>query len=60
MFRMVSLSIIRSLRLYKQHQVSVVQVLWLLASKLPQNLYDISCIIKCLIINDAQCKHEDY
>jgi len=34
-------SIIRSLRLYMQHQVYVVQVLWLLASKQPQNLYDI-------------------
>jgi len=36
MFRTVSPSIIRSLRLYMQHQV-----LWLLASKQPQNLYDI-------------------
>jgi hypothetical protein len=40
MFRMVSASIIRSLRLYIQHQVYVIQVLWLLASK-TQNLYDI-------------------
>jgi len=38
MFWMVSLSIIRSLRLYIQHQVYVTQVLWLLASKQPQNL----------------------
>jgi len=57
MFRAVSPSIIRSLRLYIQHQVHVyvIQVLWLLASrnemelqfhlvpasKQPQNLYDI-------------------
>ena len=39
MFRTVSPSIISSLRLYIQHQVYVVQVLWLLASKQPQNLY---------------------
>ena len=39
MFRMVSPSIVRSLRLYIQHQVYVMQVLWLLASKQPQNLY---------------------
>ena len=32
MFRAVSLSIIRSLRLYIHHQVYVIQVLWLLAS----------------------------
>jgi len=41
MFRTVSPSIIRSLRLYIQRQVYVIQVLWLLASKQPQNLYDI-------------------
>jgi len=41
MFRTVSPSIIRSLRLYVQHQVYVIQVLWLLASKQPQNLYHI-------------------
>jgi len=34
MFRTVSPSIIRSLRLYIQHQVYVIQVLWLSASKL--------------------------
>jgi len=39
MFRTVSPSIIRSLRLYIQYQVYVIQVLWLLASKQPQNLY---------------------
>ena len=41
MFRTVSPSIIRSLRLCTQHQVHVIQVLWLLANKQPQNLYDI-------------------
>jgi len=35
MFRTVSPSIIRSLRLYIQHQVYVIQVLWLLATKRP-------------------------
>ena len=40
MFRTVSTSIIRSLRLYIQHQVYVMHVLWLLASKQPQNMYD--------------------
>jgi hypothetical protein len=39
MVRTVFPSIIRSLRLYKQHQVHVIQVLWLLASKQLQNLY---------------------
>jgi hypothetical protein len=39
MFRTVFLSIISSLRLYIQHHT--IQVLWLLASKKPQNLYDI-------------------
>ena len=39
MFRTVSPPIIRSLRLYIQHHT--VQVLWLLANKQPQNLYDI-------------------
>ena len=39
MFRTVSPSIITSLRLYIQHQVYVIQALWLLASKQPQILY---------------------
>ena len=39
MFRTVSPSIIRSLRLYIQHRT--IQVLWLLVNKQPQNLYDI-------------------
>jgi len=37
MFWTVSLSIIRSLRLYIQHQVYVEQVLWLFANKQPPN-----------------------
>jgi hypothetical protein len=40
MFRAVSPSIIRRLRLYIQHQVYVIQVLWPLANKQPKNLYD--------------------
>jgi len=40
MFRTVFPSIIRSLRLYIQYQVCVIQVMWLLASKQPHNLYD--------------------
>ena len=39
MFWTVSPSIIRSLRLYIQYKVFVIQVLWLFASKQPQNLY---------------------
>jgi len=38
MFRTAFPSIIRSLRLYIQHHT--LQVLWLLASKQPQNLFD--------------------
>ena len=41
MFRTVSPSIIKSLGPYIQHQVYVIQILWLLASKQPQNLYNI-------------------
>ena len=39
MFWTVSPSIIRSLRLYIQQQVYVIQVLWMLSSKQPQNLH---------------------
>jgi hypothetical protein len=39
MFRTVFPSIVRNLRLYIQHQVYVILVLWLLANKQPQNLY---------------------
>ena len=35
MFRTVSRSIVRNLRLYIQHQVYDIQVLWLLAGKQP-------------------------
>ena len=45
MFRTVSPSIIRSLRLYIQHQVYVIQVLLLLVSKQPQDLYDICLML---------------
>jgi hypothetical protein len=38
-FRTVFPYIIRSLRMYIEHQVYVIQVLWLLASKQPQDLY---------------------
>jgi len=38
MFRTVFPYIIRILRLYIQHQIYVIQFLWLLASKQPQNL----------------------
>ena len=41
MFRTVSPSNIRSLRLYTQHHTT----LWLLASKQPQNMYDIYLIL---------------
>ena len=45
MFRTFFPSIIRRLRLYIQYQVYVIQVLWLLASKQPQNLYDIHLML---------------
>jgi hypothetical protein len=47
MFLTVFPSIIRSLRLYLQHQVYVIQVLWLLASKQPQNLYGMMLYVQC-------------
>jgi hypothetical protein len=43
MFRTVSPSIIRSVRLYIQHHT--IHLLWLLAGKQPQNLYDIHLIL---------------
>ena len=46
MFRKVYPSIIRSLRPYIQHQVYVLQVLWLLASKQPQNLYGVMLYVQ--------------
>jgi hypothetical protein len=47
MFWMVSPSIIRSLRLYIQHQVYVMQVLWLLASGNEMELSSISFPLSC-------------
>jgi hypothetical protein len=52
-FLTVSPSIIRSLRLYSQHQVYVTQVLQfhlLPASKQPQNLYDMRGAV-CTVLN---------
>jgi hypothetical protein len=46
MFRTVSPSIIRSLRLYIQHHT--IQVLWLLANKKPQNLHYINLMLYSL------------
>jgi hypothetical protein len=46
MFRTVSPSIIRSLRLYVQHQVYVIQVLWLLAATKPVwHISDVVCTV---------------
>ena len=56
MFRTVSPSIIRSLRMYIQYQVNVIQILWLLASgngmehlvpasKQPQNMHNIKLML---------------
>jgi len=52
MFWMIFLSIIRSLRLYIQHQVYVIQVLWLLASKQPQNLHGMTLYV--LLMKDGK------
>jgi hypothetical protein len=46
MFRTVSPSIIRSLRLYIQHQVYVIQVLLLLDRQPPQNLYGMKLYVQ--------------
>jgi len=54
MFRTVSPSIIRSLRLYIEHQAYVIQVLWLLASKQPQNLYGTMLYIQSLTFDDGR------
>ena len=45
MFRKVFPSIIRSSRLYTQHQVYVIQVSWQPASKQSTNLYDIHMML---------------
>jgi hypothetical protein len=54
MFRKVFLSIIKSLRPYLQHQVYVIQVLWLLASKQPQNLYGMMLYVQSLTPDDGR------
>jgi len=51
MFRTISPSIIRSLRLYIQHQVYLIQFLWLLASKQPQNLYGMMYSLRLLMMD---------
>jgi len=52
MFQTVSPSIIRSLRLYIQHHT--IQVLWLFASKQPQDLYDIYLMLYVQTPDDGQ------
>jgi hypothetical protein len=54
MFRTVSPSIIRSLRLYIQHQVYDIQVSWLLASKKPQNLYGMMLYVQSKTPDDGR------
>ena len=54
MFRTVFPSIIRSLRLYIQHQIYVIQVLWLLASKQPQNLYGMMLCVQSQTPDDKR------
>jgi len=45
MFRTASPSITRSLRLYIQHQIYVIQVLWLLASGNEMELYSLRLLM---------------
>jgi hypothetical protein len=52
MFRKVFPSIIRSLKLYIQHHT--IQVLWQLASKQPQNLYDIYLILPAGVMDELE------
>jgi len=52
MFRTVLTSIIRSLRLYIQHYT--IQVLWMLASKQPQNLYVIMLYVQSWTPDDGR------
>ena len=54
MFRTVSPSIIRSLRQYIQHQVYVIQVLWLLASEQPQTLYGTMLYVQSYTPDDGR------
>jgi hypothetical protein len=63
MFRTVCLSIIRNLRLYIQHQVYVIQVLWLFASKQSQNLYGMMLYVQSQTPADGRRdrpKHVEY
>jgi hypothetical protein len=52
MFRTASPSIIRSRRLYIQHHT--IQVLWLLASKEPQNLYGMMLYVQSSTPDDGR------
>jgi len=54
MFRTVCPSIIRSLRLYLQHQLYVIQVLWLLTNRQPQNLYGMMLYVQLLTPDDGR------
>jgi len=54
MFRTVVPSIISSLRLYIQHQVYVVQVLWLLGNKQQQNLYGMMLYVQSWTPDDGR------
>jgi len=50
-FRTVFSSIIGSLRLYIKHHTT--QVLWLLVSKQPQNLYDVYLKLLCTVLDSS-------
>ena len=54
MFRTVFPSIIRSSRLYTQHQVYVIQVMWLFASMRPTNLYGMMPYVKSWTPDDGR------
>ena len=54
MYRKVSPSNIRSLRLYIQHQVYVIQVLWLFASKQLQYLYGMMLYVQSYTPDDGR------
>ena len=59
-FRTVFPFIIRSLRLYIQHQVYVIQVMWLLASKQPHNLYGMMLYVESWTPDDGRKDHPKY
>jgi len=56
MFRAAFPSIIRSPRLYIQHKVYVIQVLWLLARKQPQNLYGMMLYVQSTMHGPANVR----